>query len=156
MLPDTPDRICTRCGLLKPLVLFGFVRGQTGPGGNRIATCTPCALNKQAQKKQKTEESKKQKQAEADKESGALFAAVNCEIDVNTRLSDIGLEDFLTIVGGHRGSIQLEASVDLTSLEKSASRKEKADKLAQHVWEAMNLRFVYVYSVQFYNDLLTP
>lgn len=145
MLPDAPHGTCTRCKRTKPLVLFAFARGQTGPSGDRIATCTPCADHKKAQKKLKSQESKKKEQDEGNKENENLCAAVDMGSDGNAAgLWDIGLEDFLTIIGGHRGSIQLEANVNLVSLEKSTCRKEKADKLAQRMWEAMNLRFRYV------------
>lgn len=136
---STDQRTCARCKRAKPVTLFPFRTRKKTPNEapTRIETCEQC----QAEKKASRTEKAREKQGDANKEN--LDPAAGGDKG-GAGLSELARDEFLSFIGGQLGSIDLEANVDISSLGRLASRREKADTLALDVWEAMNLRFVYV------------
>lgn len=134
------SRKCTRCKTSKPLAEFSLCRGEVaGPDARRIATCHPCSEKKKTQK----QESKKKG---SNKENEPLDT-LDSESGPDGELSNLTLPEFLTFVGGEASSLKLEANVNVSTLHHITTRREKADALAQCVWEAMNIRFVWVHII---------
>lgn len=133
-------RVCARCKRSKPIALFPYRQRKKGfEAPTRIGTCEPCQA---AKKNERTEKAREKQGTDGNKEN--VDPAGDEEIGGGVGLSKLALEEFLSFIGGQLGSIELEASVDISSMAKLVSRRGKADALALAVWEAMNLRFVYV------------
>jgi len=146
-LPSSLEtRKCIKCkGAHKLLTDFPFKKGEVpGPSATRINTCSACDDKK---RRGRLEKERRKKEA-ANKENEAL-AGTSLEPDIvvdYTELSNLALSDFLSIIGGQHTSLKLEANVDLAPYGKEHSRRGKADALAHSVWEAINLRFLWVHS----------
>ena len=132
---------CIQCkGDLKPLAEFPFNQGVLpGPDAPHITTCRKCDARKRALRKERV--TKKDKEANKENESPQNMSSSDKETSMDPQLSLLSSTDFLSVIGDQHMSLKLEANVDL-STRSGASRREKADALAHHMWEAMNLQFV--------------
>lgn len=114
-------RHCTSCRQPKREHDFAIKARGAGAGVERSKTCAACSARK-AEKRTETK------------------ASIEAELDV------VDLSDFLAILSEMPDVVSLEARVDCSILSAVEGLKEKADKIADLVWEMMSYRFTYVFA----------
>ncbi len=88
------------------------------------------------------------RKGEAYKENDELVPAVRTfgtvEEDESgfTQLSDIPLNTFLSLLAQQGNVLNVEARVNIESLDVKGEKRAKADALAELVWQQMNYRFL--------------
>lgn len=148
-LTEVPTRKCLVCrGASKPLSEFPIKKGEfIGPNAPRINTCSKCSEQKARVRKERG----RKKKHDANKENEHPIDQLEPDTCVDgIGLSNLTLSEFLSTIGAQRASLKLEANVDLSALACQNDKREKADALAQLVWEAMNLRFMWVHAYFIY------
>ncbi|KAJ7598463.1 hypothetical protein C8J56DRAFT_770700 [Mycena floridula] len=144
---DTPDattavalRKCSGCKVVKELTATHFK--SSGPDifqktcitcglrGKRVQDCKKVAANVENQNPNDLQEAQRE---------GAHLTEHDPADFLN--LTDLSLHDFLRILGQANRVITLTARINLSTIGKSGCNH--ADTLAKHIWEAMNVCFVY-------------
>ncbi|KAJ7575437.1 hypothetical protein C8J56DRAFT_801436 [Mycena floridula] len=142
--PDTASTIalrkCSGCNVQKELSASNFK-----PSGLDIfqKTCITCGL------RGKRVQDRKKAAANVENQNPNNPQAAQCERAQPTEhdptdflnLTNLSLHDFLRVLGQANRVIALTARVNLSTIRKSG--QERADTLAKHIWEAMDVRFIY-------------
>ncbi|TDL13130.1 hypothetical protein BD410DRAFT_847317 [Rickenella mellea] len=135
---DLPKQRCTACKKTMALTDFPIKAGSTSAAlaaPARTKTCQPCATRK-----------KEWCAAQANKENVASGSQLEEEDeggdDSGKGLSEMSLEDFLSMLGWQDDAVELEARVNVAKLKDIPERRKRADKLAELAWEVMNYRYM--------------
>lgn len=130
---------CQRCRKHLPLSTFPLV--QYGSRQGQITkTCLPCSLIKDLWRAKKNGSKEKENVP-------ATAAPETRDDDTNDFIgvTEISLNTFASFIGKQSGHMKISARVNLSDLVVGeAGMKEKADKLAERVWDETNYRFMYV------------
>lgn len=126
---------CAGCRKIKPLVEFPYKKGQLpGPDATHTKTCYICDARKKGWDKENRPKQGQNKGVDAETDDMVELP--------DSRLSELELSDFLAVLGRQQDTVSLEANVNIQQLK--GERREKADALAQLIWEMMNYRWLCV------------
>lgn len=142
---------CQRCKKQLPLSLFPLAKSGRRQG-EITKTCAPCGVIKDAWRAKKNG-------PEKENIPGLIVSRTpdNKENDDSDFIgvTEISLDMFSSVLAKQNGCMQISARVNLSSLViGEGGMKEKADKVAERVWDLTQYRFTYVTNLS--NDLISP